>query len=312
MAEPMLAGIYASDPETMSINSTFPMFVQTERKYRSLILGMLARKRLVAGTAAPKNSQPYSLFMTLKNGLGEMVDAILEKSPDISFRSNAKVESVSPRDGAWRVSLREGESLNADAILFATPAKISARLLEPFGPQVAGLLNRIQYVSTATATLAYRKEGFSHPLNGFGFVVPRTENRKILACTWTSSKFPHRAPEGHVMLRCFVGGALQEALAEQDEESIAVMVKKELADIMGIRQEPVICKVFHNMKSNVQYRVGHAELIGSVQKELGAFPGLFLTGSAYTGIGIPDCIQNGTLAAGSAINFLAGNPPQGV
>ena len=307
MAEPMLAGIYASDPETMSIHSTFPMFVQTEKKYRSLILGMLARKRQMLTQKPSKNRQPFSLFMTLKNGLGEMVDAVIEKSPDVSFRANSKVREVTKGDAtAWLVVLDDGETIDADAVLFATPAKLSADFLQPFAPKVAELLGQIKYVSTATATLAYRKKGFTHSLNGFGFVVPRTEGRKILACTWTSSKFPHRTPEGYVMLRCFVGGALNENLAEQDEETIATMVKKELADLMGIHQEPEICKVFHNKKSNVQYRVGHAGLIDSVQKELHVFPGLFLTGSAYTGIGIPDCIQNGTRTAESVIQFFTG------
>ncbi len=315
MAEPMLAGIYASDPETMSIHSTFPMFVQTEKKYRSLILGMLARKRqqLMQKPAPPgpgKNHQPFSLFMTLKNGLGEMVDAVIEKSPDVTFRTDAKVQEVTKGTStSWRVVLEDGDTIDADSVMFATPAKLSAGFLQPIAPKVADLLNQIKYVSTATVTLAYRKEGFSHPLNGFGFVVPRTEGRKILACTWTSSKFPHRTPDGFVMLRCFVGGALNEDLAEQEEDAIRKMVKKELADLMGIHQEPEICKVFHNKKSNVQYRVGHAALIESVQKELQAFPGLFLTGSAYTGIGIPDCIQNGTRAAESVIDFFSCESP---
>jgi len=305
MAEPMLAGIYASDPETMSIRSTFPMFVQTEQKYRSLIIGMLARKRQMLMKKPNGNQQPFSLFMTLKNGLSEMVDAVIEKSPDVSFRANAKVRGVTRDKSSWCVVLEDGEMIDTDGVIFATPARLSADFLQPFAPNVSELLGQIKYVSTATATLAYRKEGFSHPLNGFGFVVPRSEGRKILACTWTSSKFPHLTPEGYVMLRCFVGGALHEDLAEQDTDAIAAMVKKELADLMGIHQEPEICKVFHNRKSNVQYRVGHAGLIDSVQKELSSFPGLFLTGSAYTGIGIPDCIQNGTRTAEAAVNFLS-------
>lgn len=304
MAEPMLAGIYASDPETMSIQSTFPMFVQTEQKYRSLILGMLARKRQMLMHKPNGNNKSFSLFMTLKNGLGEMVEAVIEKSPDVTFRTNAKVQKVIKQGSGWQVSLEEGETFDADGVIFATPAKLSAELLQPITPKVSELLNQIKYVSTATATLAYRKEGFTHPLNGFGFVVPRSEGRKILACTWTSSKFPHRTPEGYVMLRCFVGGAKNEALAEQDADAIAAMVKQELKDLMGIHQEPEICKVFHNKKSNVQYRVGHAALIDSVEKELSVTPGLFLTGSAYTGIGIPDCIQNGTRTAEAVIGLL--------
>ncbi len=302
MAEPMLAGIYASDPETMSIQSTFPMFVETEKKYRSLILGMLARKSQMM--KASNKPQPYSLFVTLKNGLSEMVNAVLEKSPNIRFQTQAHVTSVTKENDGWKVSLADVEPISADVVFFATPAKISARLLEGIAPEASQLLDGITYVSTATVSLAYKREGFSHPLDGFGFVIPRTEGRKILACTWTSSKFPHRAPSEFVMLRCFVGGAKSEDLAELDEESMSAMVKEELRVIMGITEEPVLCKVYHNKKANVQYRVGHANLIASINKEIDSLPGIFLTGSAYTGIGIPDCIQNGNRAAEAALNFL--------
>ncbi len=313
MAEPMLAGIYASDPKTMSINSTFPMFVQTERKYRSLILGMLAQKRNAGNrnNVGGNKPKPFSLFMTLKNGLGEMVDALIEKCPNIKFRSGTRVLGVT-RDGGWKVELEGGETLRADAVICAAPAKASARLIKNTAPSVAELLDRIQYVSTATVSIAYKKEGFTHPLDGFGFVIPRAEHRKILACTWTSSKFPERVPEGFVMLRCFVGGATREELAEQDVDSIAAMVRQELKDIMGIDQEPEFLRVYHNRKSNVQYHVGHAELVESINKELQAHPGLFLAGSAYTGIGIPDCILNGTRAVESALNFLSQEPEAAV
>ncbi len=306
MAEPMLAGIYASDPETMSIKSTFPMFFETEQKYRSLILGMLDRKRKMAGG---RRSSPYTLFMTLKNGLSEMVDAVLEKSPGVTFRSGVKVAQVSRAENGWRLDLENGENLTADAVIFATPAGISASLLEKVAPRVAEGLGKIPYVSTATVTLGFRREGFEHPLNGFGFVIPRAEKRRILACTWTSSKFPHRAPEGHVMLRCFVGGAKKEALAEQDADAMLQMVKEEIRDTMGIRQEPVMSRVFHYRKSNVQYHVGHAGLIAGIEDELKAVPGVFLAGSAYTGIGIPDCIQNGGRAAEKVLEYLAGADP---
>lgn len=306
MAEPMLAGIYASDPKKMSIKSTFPMFVQTEQKYRSLILGMLARKRQMGGN---NNSQkgkprPFSLFVTLKNGLGEMVDTLIEKSPAVEFCSGTRAQSVAPNGAGWNVELEGGESLAADAVILATPANLSARLIESPAPEVARLLNRINYVSTATVSIAYKKEGFPHPLNGFGFVIPRVENRKILACTWTSSKFPQRVPENFVMLRCFVGGATREELAKQDEDAIAAMVKQELFDIMGIDKEPVFCRVFHNRKANVQYHVGHANLIQSIGEALKTCPGLFLAGSAYTGIGIPDCVLNGTKTSESVLNYI--------
>lgn len=304
MAEPMLAGIYASDPETMSIGSTFPMFVETERKYRSLILGMLARKKAMLLNAGKRPKSNFSLFMTLKDGLGEMVEAVIRKSPDIQFQSGARVESITGKSGDWTVRLEGGGEQKADALILATPGHITARFLESVTPKAAELLKQIKYVSTATVTVAYKKEGFSHALNGFGFVVPKCEGRSILACTWTSSKFPHRAPDGHVMLRCYLGGALQEDIAEKDEETMANLVKQDLKEIMGVTEEPVFCKVFHNRKSNVQYHVNHSQRIDTIMQELQE--GLFLAGSAYRGIGIPDCIQNGTQSAESAIELLTG------
>jgi protoporphyrinogen/coproporphyrinogen III oxidase len=306
MAEPMLAGIYASDPETMSIGSTFPMFVETERKYRSLILGMLARKKAMLLSSKNRPASKFSLFVTLKHGLGEMVEAVIKQSPDIQFQSEARVESITGKEGDWSVCLEGGGEYKAQAIILSTPGHITARLLQPIAPRAAEILQKIKYVSTATVTLGYKKDGFSHALDGFGFVVPKCEGRSILACTWTSSKFPHRAPEGYVMLRCYLGGALREDIAEKDEQTMAALVKQDLKEIMGIVEEPVFCKVFHNRKSNVQYQVNHSSHIDTLMQELDNFPGLFLAGSAYRGIGIPDCIQNGTESAESTIQFLTG------
>ena len=312
MAEPMLAGIYASDPEKMSIGSTFPMFVETERKYRSLIIGMLARKKALlvsANTDVTMNtgkrpSNSYSLFMTLKEGLGEIVDAIIKKSPDVQFKSEAKVAALKKQNHSWHVSLEDGSEYHADAVIIATPGSITKKIIKPIAPDLAEILERIHYVSTATVALVYKKEGFSHPLDGFGFVVPKAEGKSILACTWTSSKYPHRVPEGYVMLRCYLGGALHEEIAEKDAETLQTLVRNDLQEIMGIKETPVFCRVFKNHKANVQYHVNHSEIIDSIMENLKKFPGLFLVGSSYRGIGIPDCIQSGNQAAESALEFL--------
>jgi oxygen-dependent protoporphyrinogen oxidase len=309
MAQPMLAGIYGSDPEKMSIKSTFPMFFQTEQKYRSLILGMLVKKREMMKAPKRESSRPaFSMFMTLKSGLGEMVEAILEKSPHINFKPKVKIRTVSFKDGnglpKWTVVPEKGEPLTFDAIIMAPPANISANLLSQCAPELSELLHRIPYVSTAAITLAYRKDGFSHPLKGFGFLVPKSEGFHISACTWTSSKYPERAPDGFVLLRCYLGGALNEELAERDPEALASLVQEDLRAIMGITEKPVFCRVYVNRKANVQYLVGHQKLVESINEKVEDLPGLYLSGSAYTGIGIPDCINNGNVAAGSALKFL--------
>ena len=309
MAEPMLAGIYASDPEKMSITSTFPMFVETEKKYRSLILGMLARKKAMLMNAVKRPSSSYSLFMTLKDGLGEMVDAVIKKSPDIQFKSGTKVVDIERNKEKWHLKLDDGSENHVDSVIVATPGTVTAKLLQNITPDSAELLNSIHYVSTATVTLGYKKEGFSHSLDGFGFVVPKAEGCSILACTWTSSKFPHRAPKDYVMLRCYVGGALQEEIAEKDTETLETLVRKDLQQIMGITETPIFCKIFKNNKSNVQYHVNHSQKIDSIMEDLKNYPGLFLAGSAYRGIGIPDCIQSGNLAAESALKFVNGKSP---
>jgi oxygen-dependent protoporphyrinogen oxidase len=306
MAEPMLAGIYASDPERMSIQATFPMFAQTEKKYRSLILGMLAQKRNTLTQPKKPAGSPLTLFMTLKNGLGELAETLVARSPNIAFRTNQRIVRLDPAgNGTWRATLADGETLEANAVVLATPANISADLLDTVAGEAARRLRQIHYVSTVAVTLAYRKEGFSHPLDGFGFVVPRAENCNVMACTWTSTKFPHRAPQDHVLIRCYLGGALREDLAEQDAPMLERLVRQDLARMMGIGQTPEFCKVFYNKKSNVQYHVGHEQLVDSILGELANHPGLYVAGSAYRGIGIPDCITNGASVAESVLHYIA-------
>jgi len=308
MAQPLMSGIYASDPEHMSLNASFPMFAQVEKKYRSLVLGMLAQKRKRATTPAPPTPngyKPFSFFLTMKNGLSEIVETLIEQSPDILFRTKAPVDSLRKEGNGWRVWLKSGEELEADAVIISTPANLTARLMEDWAPGITARLDQIPYVSTAAVVLGYDRKQFSHPLRGFGFVVPHIEKRKITACTWVSSKFPGRAPDDRVLLRAFVGGAVNEHLAEQDTETIKQQVREELRDIMGVHEEPLFCEVFQYKKGNVQYRVHHPQLVAEIEKELADYKGLYLAGSAYKGIGIPDCVKNGTENAEAALKFLS-------
>jgi protoporphyrinogen/coproporphyrinogen III oxidase len=307
MAQPLMSGIYASDPEQMSLGASFPMFAQVEKKYRSLVIGMLAQKRKRATAPKPTNPsgyKPFSFFLTMKNGLSEIVETMIEQSPDILFRTKSPVDSFRKDGNGWRIWLKSGEELQADAVILSTPANLTARLMEDWAPGITARLDQIPYVSTAAVVLGFDRKQFAHPLQGFGFVVPHIEKRKITACTWVSSKFPDRAPDDRVLLRAFVGGAVNEHLAEQDTETIKQQVREELRDIMGVHEEPLFCEVFQYKKGNVQYRVHHPQLVAEIEKELADYKGLYLAGSAYKGIGIPDCVKNGTENAQAALNFL--------
>ena len=306
LAQPLLSGIYSSDPEQMSMKATFPRFLETEKKYGSLILGMLAAKKemMKRRLSGNGNYQSYSMFVTLKNGMSELVETLIEQCPDIRFRAGSPIRSLAKGKGGYTITLESGETLEADGVLAATPANVTAGLLAAVAPEISQRLGRIPFVSTAAVVLGYAREGFGHPLRGFGFVVPATEGRRITACTWVSSKFPGRAPEDKVLLRAFVGGALREPLAEQAPEKILSDVLEELRDIMGLTATPEFTHVFQYRKGNVQYHVNHEELVNAVERDLKGHPGLFLAGSAYRGIGIPDCVANGTQAAERALDFL--------
>jgi oxygen-dependent protoporphyrinogen oxidase len=187
--------------------------------------------------------------------------------------------------------------MEANAVVLTVPAFQAARLVEGFSPALSGTLKKIPFASTATVSLGFRQEEIPRPMDGYGFIVPRVEGRRILAATWTSTKFPYRAPPGHVLLRCFLGGTLgQEILSLGDQEMIRV-VREELRGIMGISAEPVFSKVFRWDNATPQYTVGHQNRLDLIEEALRGFPCLVLTGSSYRGIGIPDCIHQGTLAA---------------
>jgi oxygen-dependent protoporphyrinogen oxidase len=192
------------------------------------------------------------------------------------------------------VYLENGSSLKADGLILATPAYVSGSLLASINPRLASVLQSIPYASTATISLAYRQSDLSRPLDGYGYIIPRREGRKALACTWTSTKFPHRAPEGYALIRVFVGRAGQDI--PWDEKDLHALAKEELNLTLGITAEPRLSRVFLWDKAMPQYNLGHPELLKRIDEELQNYPNLALAGNGYRGIGIPDCIHSGELA----------------
>jgi oxygen-dependent protoporphyrinogen oxidase len=289
-AEPILAGIYAGDAEKLSMKATFPQFAQLEREHGSLVWGMWMR-RWDAAKKPPRKSE-WSLFVSLREGLASLIEAVRARLDRVTLLSGRKVIGIRPTEVRFEVSL-DGEKLLADAVVITTKTHTAADWIEGWDAALAKGLRENEYVSTATVSLGFRKSDVPHPLNGFGFVIPRREKQKIMATTWTSTKFPGRAPEGYVLIRSFLGGAHQEEVVGLDDSSLISIVREELRSILKIEAAPVVTRLFRWIKANPQYNVGHLDWVEAVEKEAAKHSGLFLAGAAYRGVGLPDCIHQG-------------------
>ena len=292
MAQPMVGGIYTADPETLSLRATLPRFLEMEREHRSLILAMLRQGRAQkSGTSGAR----YSLFLSFDRGVQVLVDAVTRINAD--FRVKTRAQSLT-FDQGWTITTDTGEVFRADAVCLAVPAYIAATLLTG---ELADKLRRIKYASTATINFGYRRAAIEHPLNGFGFVVPFIEKRSLIACTFSSVKFSGRAPDGHVLLRAFAGGALQPEVFALDESELAARVEADLRELLGINEEPLFVETAKWERSMPQYEVGHLDRMNEIDKLVSKLPCLTLAGNSYRGAGIPDCIRSGESAAESMI-----------
>ncbi|MFZ5821782.1 MAG: protoporphyrinogen oxidase [Chloroflexota bacterium] len=310
LIEPLMSGIYAGDGDQLSLQSTFPYLRDLEAKYGSLARGALAMRKKMP--AAPGSR---SAFLTPTTGLAEMVERLVERltANHVDLRLSTPVLRITQHALRYLVELEDGVSLDADSVILATPAPVSGQLLASLDPELASVLGSIPYASTATVTLAYCQGDLSRPLDGYGYVIPRREGRRALACTWTSTKFPHRAPEGYVLLRVFVGRAGQELPSPSGrgaggEGELLDLARQELDQTLGITAEPLVSRVFTWENAMPQYNLGHPEKLAHIEAALQNHPGLALAGNGYRGIGIPDCIHSGEMAVDAIIKNGAGEP----
>jgi oxygen-dependent protoporphyrinogen oxidase len=237
------------------------------------------------------------LFVTFLDGMEELPHALAARLPPEAVRFKARVTGVT-RDGAgWRLGLADGFATTADAVIIATESYQAGRMLRYTDPSLAHLLDGIPYASSATVTLGWRRADIPHPLDGFGFVVPQVERRPIIACTFSSVKYPGRAPEGFALLRVFVGGALNEAILAGDDDTLTRVARAELGELLGVQAPPLFSRVSRYPKAMPQYHVGHLARVDAVDGCLKAHPGLALAGGAYRGVGIADCVRSGEEAA---------------
>ena len=298
LVEPLMSGIYAGDGDQLSLQATFPYLRDLELKYGGLIKGALSIRRKRTQNWDESAAGSRSIFLTPTTGLAEMVEALVSELENSSavLRLNTRVEHIQPRETTYRVELANGEAIEGNKIILSTPPYVSAELIAGFAPELAKELDEIEYVTTATVSMAFRETDLPRALDGYGYVIPRREGRKALACTWTSTKFPHRAPEGYALVRAFVGRAGQEADIPWDDDSLLEIAQEELDLTLGIKAQPVLSRVFTWEKAMPQYNVGHPARLNRIEKMLDAYHGLALAGNGYQGIGIPDCIHSGELA----------------
>jgi protoporphyrinogen/coproporphyrinogen III oxidase len=325
MAQPMIGGIYTADPEKLSLQATMPRFLEMEREHGSLIRALRREGRspkVREGAKSETSGARYSLFLSFDRGMQLLTDKLGQtisnfksqiaedgSSPQVSIRVNTAVESLTLDNQVtcddppkWNVRTNDDEILVADAVCLAVPAYVSARLLRNVDAQIAAELDGIPYVSSATINLAYKRDDIPHPLDGFGFVVPFIEKRSLIACTFSNVKFAGRAPEAHVLLRAFAGGALQPEVLGLSEGELISHVRADLRDLLGIERAPMFAEVSQWERSMPQYHVGHVEKVERIRDRVAALPGLVLAGNAYSGPGIPDCIRSGEAAAGELLS----------
>ncbi|MCE2433738.1 MAG: protoporphyrinogen oxidase [Candidatus Latescibacteria bacterium] len=278
----MLAGIHSADAERLSMRCAFPMYVAMEQRYGSLIKGVRAMRKTRAKSSA--------MFQTLIGGMGELVDALVAQL-DGDLRRGVAVGAVRKTDGGFEVVAGD-EVIETDVVVMATPAYVSADLVADFAPDLSLLLRGVRYVSTATVSLGYRKRDVEgqHDFEGFGFLSPKHEGRRITACTWVSTKLNFRAPDDGVLVRTFVGGAGREDLVDLDDEALIAQSREELEDLMGLTADPVFARIFRWQRGRPQFDVGHLDRVAEMEHLAAQVGGLFLTGSAYRGSAIPDCI----------------------
>ncbi|MEZ4862520.1 MAG: protoporphyrinogen oxidase [Caldilineaceae bacterium] len=321
IAEPLMSGIYNAEAERQSLLATFPRFRELEKQHGSLIKGMLAARKghvirtnggspgsTSNGTAhQPSNPQgrpPLTAFVSLQRGMGQLVETLQDKLTG-DCRLGVTVQRVEPtNNGGYALRLDDGPTIAARCVILVTPAHVAATLLDAYMPDAATALSQIRYVSTGTISLAFKRAEVEHPLNGFGIVIPRSEKRPINAITWSSTKFNQRAPADHVLLRVFFGGSRTPATMALDDEALTATVRQELAAIMGVTATPLFQRIYRWQEANPQYDVGHLERVAAIEAALPT--NLWVTGSPYRGVGVPDCVRQAQETASKAVAAILG------
>jgi oxygen-dependent protoporphyrinogen oxidase len=306
LVQPLVGGIYTADPNELSVRATLPQFLEMERRDGGLIRAAWRQARERRAIERESSGARYGLFMTLRDGMETLPRALAARLPAGSVSLSAPVRRLSrvePR-GPWRLEMLDGAVLEASAVVLATEAHAAARLLDAHDGELARQLRAIPYASSIVVNVAYARDAVSHPLDGFGAVVPALEGRSILAVSFTSVKFADRAPAGTVLMRVFVGGAMQPALFDLDDREVGELVRRELGELLGARGEPLLMAIGRHPRSMPQYTLGHVERVAGIKARAAGHAGLFLTGNAFDGVGVPDCVRSARETADRVVEYL--------
>ncbi|GEP33901.1 protoporphyrinogen oxidase [Nocardioides szechwanensis] len=315
LVEPLAAGIFAADPAQLSLAATMPHLRAAELEHGGLIRAMLAeRRRVRARTVTDVADPPPPSLVAPVGGMGEIVDALAARLSSVDVRLGAAVTEVADGgDGTYLVRARnaDGEEtvLRAGAVVLAVPSAAAAVMVAALDPSLAAALAGTAYTSTVTVALGFRSDEVDTRLRGSGYLVPASEGRAARACTWSSSKYAGRAPDGRVLLRVSLGGPGRSGVLDQPDSELVAVARRELADVLGIRAEPVLSRVFRWTDVMPQYTVGHLDRLAALDQHLAGHPGLVVAGSGYHGLGVAECIGSGSLAAGTVLTRLEAVSP---
>jgi oxygen-dependent protoporphyrinogen oxidase len=322
IGQPLIGGIYTADPETLSIQATLPKYPDYEQQYGSVTMGLLAEKASTHKTSASvtgfsdycqtendfnsNSGARYSAFISFDKGLQVLLDKLTESIGASNIHTNTKIDEVKFMKEArqWSLRLSSGESKTFDHVMITTPSFVAAELLEAVDSRLADDLSKIEYASSAVLNFLFEREQIQHALDGFGFVVPAEENRQILAGSFYSVKLANRCLDNQVIVRVFLGGAMQEEILQNDDQTLIKIALSELNDYVKFTGAPLSTWVKRYERSMPQYKINHRVLSERLQTTVKKFPGLHISGAYLNGVGIPDCIANANKACASLIQSL--------
>lgn len=300
VVQPLIGGIYAGDPDTLSLRATMPRFLEMETQHRSVIKAMVAQRRAAfksGGNSPNESGARYGELVSFERGMESIVHALNSNLPPETLHTHSKVVNLNREDNRWHLTCSDGKRFDADNVILALPARKAAGLIRSTDPGLHDLLSAIPYTSSSVINLVYKRSEVPHPLDCFGFVVPAVEKRPIIACTFSSVKFPNRTPDGLVLLRTFVGGTLQKDMLNVDDDEMMRIVQGELKTLLGIEAPPQYTVLTRYPNAMPQYLVGHIQRIEQIRDRIQHHPGLALAGNTYHGVGLPDCVYSGEQAA---------------